>query len=330
MALTEDGSFISGMGGDFRDVNNDGYPDIAFVALANQTFPLFLNTGKGEFREATSESGLRALTIKKSGFGAALYDFDNDGWKDLFVSGGDVQYHVLGGHDVNEYNAVYRNLGVSGKWAALEEAAGLTAGPAARHRGCAFGDLDSDGKIDVVVTAIAKDAEVWMNRSPGIYSLARYRASGNEEQSRRHRRPHQAGIEIRHAIQPHDNQCRVRVIKRRTCSLRAWSRHDSRLSRDCMAFRKGSAIDERGGGPRGEGEGAVVAMLIGNAGVRRVDPERGCQSDQVILLLYKDAAQALGDSKFVQFIGLFDAAPILPNGFLLVRQIELQHLFCVL
>ncbi len=54
VALTEDGSFISGMGLDFRDFNNDGYPDIAFVALNNQTFPLFQNTGKGDFHEVTT------------------------------------------------------------------------------------------------------------------------------------------------------------------------------------------------------------------------------------------------------------------------------------
>jgi hypothetical protein len=59
VALVEDGSFISGMGLDFRDFNNDGYPDIAFVALNNQTFPLFQNTGKGDFREVTTPSGMR-------------------------------------------------------------------------------------------------------------------------------------------------------------------------------------------------------------------------------------------------------------------------------
>ena len=62
VALPEDGNFISGMGLDFRDVNNDGYPDIALVALNNQTFPLYLNTGKGSFREVTDESGMRGLT----------------------------------------------------------------------------------------------------------------------------------------------------------------------------------------------------------------------------------------------------------------------------
>src|SRR5581483_7407824 len=109
VALAEDGSFISGMGLDFRDFNNDGYPDIAFVALENQTFPLFQNTGKGDFREVTSESGMRAESVRMSGFGAALYDFDNDGWKDLFVTRGDVTLRDvnsprMGGHQIDQHN----------------------------------------------------------------------------------------------------------------------------------------------------------------------------------------------------------------------------------
>jgi hypothetical protein len=166
VALAEDGSFISGMGTDFRDFNNDGYPDIAFVALANQTFPLFRNTGKGDFREVTTESGMRALSMKMSGFGAALFDFDNDGWKDLFVTRGHVETLPLGREDVDQHNTVFRNLGPSGKWIALTDEAGLSASPPARHRGCAFADLDGDGRIDVIATALSSDAEIWMNRSP--------------------------------------------------------------------------------------------------------------------------------------------------------------------
>ena len=165
VALTEDGSFISGMGVDFRDFNNDGYPDIAFVALIYQTFPLLQNTGKGSFREITSESGMRDASSHTSGYGAGLFDFDNDGWKDLFVSGGHVQSVSLPGQPIDEYNVVFRNPGASGKWIALTDQAGFTASPAARHRGCAFGDLDGDGRVDVVVTALERDAEIWMNRT---------------------------------------------------------------------------------------------------------------------------------------------------------------------
>ena len=165
VALVEDGSFVSGMGLDFRDFNNDGYPDIVFVALNNQTFPLFQNTGKGEFREVTTETGMRDPSRQMSGFGAGLYDFDNDGWKDLFVTRGHVESITMPSQPVDQYNTVFRNPGRTGKWIPLTEAAGLDAAPAARHRGCAFGDLDGDGRIDVVATALGQDAEIWMNRS---------------------------------------------------------------------------------------------------------------------------------------------------------------------
>jgi hypothetical protein len=165
VALQEDGNFISGMGLDFRDFNNDGRPDIAFVALNNQTFPLYENTGKGAFREITSESGMRVASMAMSGFGAALYDFDNDGWKDLFVSRGHVESLPLPGTEIDQYNTVFHNQGATGKWRALTEEAGLNQAPPARHRGCAFGDFDGDGRVDAVVTALSTDAEIWMNRS---------------------------------------------------------------------------------------------------------------------------------------------------------------------
>ena len=166
VALAEDGNFISGMGLDFRDVNNDGYPDIAFVALAHQTFPLFQNIGGKEFREITTPSGMRTLSMGRSGFGPGLFDFDNDGWKDLFVSRGDVLSRAMPGQTVEQPNTVFRNLGASGKWQALTEEAGFDAGPPVRHRGCAFADLDGDGRVDIVVTGLQSQAEIWMNRSP--------------------------------------------------------------------------------------------------------------------------------------------------------------------
>jgi hypothetical protein len=168
LALAEDGAFISGMGLDFRDFNNDGYPDIAYVALKNQTFPIYRNTGKGDFVEVTTPSGMRAESMQMSGFGAAFYDFDNDGWKDLFVTRGHVAWHGPPGSVINEPNTVFRNLGASGKWQALTAEAGFTDATSGRHRGCAFGDFDGDGRIDAVVTGLDMDAELWMNRSPHL------------------------------------------------------------------------------------------------------------------------------------------------------------------
>lgn len=166
-ALPEEGAFISGMGLDFRDFNNDGYPDIAYVALNKQTFPLLQNSGKGDFVEVTASSGVGAQSLGMAGYGPGLYDFDNDGWKDLFVTRGHVSATHPPGAKPKQPNTVFRNLGASGKWQALTEEAGFADSTAARHRGCGFGDFDGDGRIDVVVTSMDDNAELWMNRSPG-------------------------------------------------------------------------------------------------------------------------------------------------------------------
>ena len=176
-ALAEAGQFISGMGVDFRDFNNDGFPDIAYVALDGQTFPLLKNTGKGTFEEVTTQTGLRRLSFAMAAFGPALYDFDNDGWKDLFVTRGHVEAK-LPGLQIRQPNVVFHNSGASGRWEALVADAGFTDATAARHRGCGFGDFDGDGRIDAVVTSLDANAELWMNRSPNSHHWLDVRLRG--------------------------------------------------------------------------------------------------------------------------------------------------------
>lgn len=167
VALPEHGNLISNMGADFRDINNDGWPDIAIVALANETFPLYQNTGKGGFEEITAGSGMTWLCNPMSGYSPNVADYDNDGWKDLFVSRGDVQSPAMAGRaHIDQPNTVFRNTG-NGKWSALTEEAGFAAQPPRRHRGAALGDFNHDGKLDIVVTALSAPAEIWMNDSPG-------------------------------------------------------------------------------------------------------------------------------------------------------------------
>lgn len=166
VALPEHGNLISGMGVDFRDLNNDGFPDISIVALDDETFPVYLNNTKGGFSEITAKSGMALLSNPMSGYSPNIADFDNDGWKDIFVSRGDVQSPAMAGRrQIDQPNTVFRN-DPGGKWSALTEEAGFTARPPARHRGSAFGDLNHDGKLDLVVTALSAPAEIWINDSP--------------------------------------------------------------------------------------------------------------------------------------------------------------------
>jgi enediyne biosynthesis protein E4 len=177
VALREDGVYISGMGVDFRDLDNDGYPDIVIVALDGETFPIYKNTGKGSFTELTRESGMTKLSLPMAGYSPTIADFDNDGWKDIFVSRGHVQSLASSNLVIEQPNTVFRNLGGM-KFAALTAEAGLTAQPPSRHRGSAVGDLNGDGKLDVVVNTLNAPAEIWINQSPGTNHWIEFKLQG--------------------------------------------------------------------------------------------------------------------------------------------------------
>lgn len=164
VAYAPDGTTLSGMGSDFRDVNNDGRPDIWYTAVEHQSFPLLINTGHGDFEDLTLASGLQA-TSDMSGWSNGIFDFDNDGWKDLFVARANVIDNIselMPERPYPEPNSIFRNLG-NGKFKDVTSTAGSDFQMPAAHRGVAFGDLFNSGHIDAVVTVLGGPVKVLRN-----------------------------------------------------------------------------------------------------------------------------------------------------------------------
>ena len=167
VAYNGDGAALSYMGADFRDADNDGRPDIFVTAISNEMFSYFHNEGGGLFEDFTHASHLGRLSIFMSGWSNGVFDFNNDGWKDLFASNSHVNDQVEQEMSVpfKQRNAVFANKG--GRMTDVSGDAGADFQIAAAHRGAAFGDLDNDGRIDVVVSRFDEPAEVFKNVSPG-------------------------------------------------------------------------------------------------------------------------------------------------------------------
>jgi hypothetical protein len=165
VAYTDEGNVVAGMGADFRDVNNDGLPDIWHTAIENETFPLYLNQGKGLFLSAGRASRLANLTKPMSGWSNGIVDLDNDGWKDLVVARGNVMDNIgdISRHfNYAEPNSVFRNLG-NGQFDDVSATAGTDFTRPAPNRGLAYGDLDNDGRMDLVVTSLGGAVRVLRN-----------------------------------------------------------------------------------------------------------------------------------------------------------------------
>ena len=166
VAFVETGVPIAGMGAQFQDVDNDGRPDIYQTAMFRNTFPLYWNLGGSQFADHTDASGLAVLTYGYTAYGLGVFDFDNDGLKDLFAACGAIldNEEDVDGMPFRMPDLVFRNDG-DRTFAAVGKTAGTGVQDSKAHRGAAFGDLDNDGRIDVVVTALNSKPEILLNRS---------------------------------------------------------------------------------------------------------------------------------------------------------------------
>jgi enediyne biosynthesis protein E4 len=153
VALNENGREQAGMGLAVGDYDNDGRIDFHITNFSDDSNVLYHNDGSGNFTDVTFQAGLGELTIPFLGWGTAFLDFDNDGWKDLFVANGHV-YPTVDEHQWGTSYAqqalLFRNLR-TGKFERVGAPPGSALAEAWCARGVAIGDLDGDGRLDVVI-----------------------------------------------------------------------------------------------------------------------------------------------------------------------------------
>ena len=180
LAYNEDGGSFAGMGVDFEDYDNDGLPDVVATALAKELYPLFRNEGNGSFGYVTRQTGLAEITARLSGWSVKFVDFDHDGWKDLFAAQG----HVLDNVELMEPGIAYMQpplvaLNEAGRFADASASAGAAFQTDMAGRGTAFGDLDNDGDIDLVLTLLNEQpALLYSNASEGENGWLQVRLAG--------------------------------------------------------------------------------------------------------------------------------------------------------
>jgi hypothetical protein len=154
-ALNGLGSAEGSMGVDAGDFDNDGDEDLFVTNLVGETNTLYVNDGSGLFEDRTAKVGLGIPSLPYTGFGTAWFDFDNDGWLDLLVANGAVRIletlsRATDPFPLHERNQLFRNLG-TGRFEEVTARAGAVFELSDVGRGAAFGDVDNDGDVDVLV-----------------------------------------------------------------------------------------------------------------------------------------------------------------------------------
>jgi len=173
IAFSEDGVARAGMGVDAADYDRSGHPSIIISNFANQMVSLYHNEGNGLFVDEAPQSEVGRATLVTLGFGCFFFDYDNDGWPDIFVADGHIEDQIERVQKRVSYaepSHLFRNLG-GGKFQEVTAQMGSAFLAPRVARGAAYADIDNDGFLDVLVMTNAGPAYLFHNEGGTNHSL---------------------------------------------------------------------------------------------------------------------------------------------------------------
>jgi len=173
IAFSEDGVARAGMGVDAADYDRSGHPSIIITNFANQMLSLYHNEGNGLFVDEAPRSEVGRATLVTLGFGCFFFDFDNDGWPDIFVADGHIEDQVERVQKRVRYAEpphLFRNLG-GGKFEEVTQKMGAAFAAPKVARGAAYADINNDGFPDVLMTTNAGRAYLFQSEGGTNHSL---------------------------------------------------------------------------------------------------------------------------------------------------------------
>ena len=182
MAYDEHGEVQGSMGVELGDYNNDGWLDLCVTAYQDQWGPFYRNLGDGFFEDVTVQTGAGAGTVSSVTWGSGLVDFDQDGFRDLFIACGHLQPNIESYDDRTTYNQVnrlYRNNG-KGRFVDVSNQSGPGLKVKLTSRGAAFEDFDNDGDVDIAILNSGQRPTVLKNDSPNVGHWLQVKLTGTK------------------------------------------------------------------------------------------------------------------------------------------------------
>ena len=173
IGFSEDGVARAGMGADAADYDRSGFPSVLISNFANQMVSLYHNEGNGLFVDEAPQSEIGRDTLVTLGFACFFFDYDNDGWPDIFVADGHIENEIERVQKRVSYAEpphLFRNLS-GGKFTEVTEQMGKSFAAPKVARSAAYGDIDNDGFLDVLLTTNAGPAYLYHNEGGTNHSL---------------------------------------------------------------------------------------------------------------------------------------------------------------